>query len=315
MELSNTRSRSTAPSNRLVLTMRHHPLGCYFLLAFSFTWGWQLPEFALAHQQLGGPWLLVGILGPALAGFVMAGITEGRVGMVRLLRRVVLWRVAMRWYLAVFLILPAVWFVSVFLSPGGIAAFRVPSPSLLIAWLSGFAFAFVASLFVEESGWRGFALPRLQGRYGPLLGTLLLGLLWALWHLPGWAFFPSLTGAGTSFLSFTFAITYLGFVGYIVASAILITWVFNHSRGSILLAILFHASANATGGSFLTLFPSLFPHPVIPAAFEIGVIVVAVVVVVATRGLLGYDHYQRETALPAPVTDQVQEQGEVRTSV
>jgi uncharacterized protein len=315
MELSTTRGQSTAPSNRLVLTMRRHPLVSYFLLAFGFTWGWQLPEFALAHQQLGGPWLLLGILGPTLAGFVMAGITEGRAGMVHLLRRVVLWRVAMRWYLVVLLILPAIWFGSVFLSPGGIAAFRVPSPSLLVAWLSGFAFAFFAATFVEELGWRGFALPRLQGRYGPLLGTLLLGSLWALWHLPVWAFFPSLTGAGTSFLSFTFASTYLGFVGYSVAFAVLITWVFNHSRSSILLAVLFHASANATGGSFLVLFPSLFPHPVIPAAFEIGVIVVAVLIVVATRGRLGYDRYQRETVLPAPVTDREQEQGEVHASV
>jgi uncharacterized protein len=163
--------------------------------------------------------------------------------MVHLLRRVVLWRVAMRWYLVVLLILPAIWFGSVFFSPGGIAAFRVPSFSLLVAWLSGFAFAFFAATCVEELGWRGFALPRLQGRYGPLLGTLLLGSLWALWHLPVWAFFPSLTGAGTSFLSFTFAITYLGFVGYSVAFAVLITWVFNHSRSSILLAVLFHASA------------------------------------------------------------------------
>lgn len=312
MELSNTRGQSTALSNRLVLTMRRHPLLFYFLLAFGFTWGWEIPVYALAHQQLLFPWV---VLSPTLAGFVMAGITEGRAGMVRLLRRVVLWRVAMRWYLVVLLILPAVWFGSLFLSPGGIAAFRVPGSSLLLTYLSIFVLAFFAALLVEEFGWRGFALPRLQRQQGPLLGTLLLGSLWALWHLPIWAFFPGSMGAGTSFLSFTFAITYLGFVGYIMAEAVLITWIFNHSRGSLLLASLFHASGGSTSGSFLALFPSLFPHPGTPAAVEIGVIVAAVLVVVATRGRLGYDRSQRETVLPAPVTHREQEQGEVHASV
>ncbi len=298
MELSHTRGQATAPSNRLVQIMRRHPLLFFFLLAFAFTWACEIPLVVIWHQAMPGPWL---VLSPTLAGLVMAGITEGRAGMVRLLRRVVLWRVAMRWYLVVLLILPAVWFGSLFLSPGGIAAFRVPGSSFLLTYLSIFVLAFFAALLVEEFGWRGFALPRLQRQQGPLLGTLLLGSLWALWHLPIWAFFPGSMGAGTSFLSFTFALTYLGFVGYVVAEAVLITWIFNHSRGSILLAVLFHASANATGGSFLALFPSLFPHPGTPAAVEIGVIVAAVLVVVATRGRLGYDRSQRETVLPAPV--------------
>ena len=278
--------------------LRTHPVWGFFLLAFAFTWGWQIPLFALTHQAPLGPWLL---LGPALVGVVMTGITEGRAGVVRLLRRVVLWRVAVRWYLVALLLLPAIWLGSVALSPGGLAAFRVPGFSFGLTYLSAFVLAFGGALLVEEIGWRGFALPRLQPLHGPLVGTLILGVLWALWHLPSWAFFPSSVGAGTRFLSLPFALSFLGFVGYTVAFAILITRIFNHARGSILLALLFHASANATGGSFLALFPSLFPHPVIPAAFEIGVIVVAVLVVVATRGRLGYDRYRRDTAVLAQV--------------
>jgi CAAX protease family protein len=276
--------------------LRLHPLWGFFLLAFGFTWGWEIPLFGLSHQQLLGPWVL---LGPTLAGFVMAGITEGRAGIVRLLRRVLIWRVSIRWYLVVLFLLPVVWLVSVALMPGAAAAFQVPSASFLFTYLAAFAFSFLSSFWVEEFGWRGFALPRLQRMQGPLLGTLILGSFHALWHLPAWAFFPSATGAGTSFLSFTFAITLFGFGCETVALAILYTWVFNHTRGSILLMILFHATGIAAAGSFLTLFPSLFPQPVIPVVYEISVIVAAVLVVLATRGRLGYDDYRRDAAVPS----------------
>jgi len=136
----------------------------------------------------------------------------------------------------------------------------MPSAAFLFTYLGALAFAFVAAFFTEEFGWRGFALPCLQVKHGPLLGTLVLGALPALWHLPAWAFFPSATGAGTSSFSSTFAITMFGFACETVALAIIITWLFNHSRGSVLLAILIHAASNAAAGSFLKLFPSLFPQ-------------------------------------------------------
>lgn len=286
-------NRSPTSRLRVVRWLRAHPLAGYFLLALGFSWVWEIPLFAIWHQQILGPWVIVG---PSLAGFVMAGVTEGRAGMVRLFRRVLLWRIAIRWYAVALLLLPAIWLLSVALMPGSVVAFRIPSAGFLFTYLAAFAYAFLAALFVEEFGWRGFALPRLQLRQGPLIGTLILGPIWALWHLPAWAFFPSATGAGTSFLSFSFAGTFLTFACETVASAILITWLFNHARGSVLLAILIHASANATGGSFLKLFPTVFPHPVIPVAYEIGVIVVAIAIVVATRGRLGYDQYRRDTA-------------------
>jgi uncharacterized protein len=310
MELSHTRGQSTVPFNRLLHLLRRHPLLFYFLLAFGFTWVWELPIFVLSHQQMLGPWY---VLGPALAGLVMAGITEGRAGMIRLLRRCAIWRVGFPWYLVVLLFVPAVWLVSILFMPGGIAAFRVPNPSFLLTYLAVFALAFFAALGGEEPGWRGFALPRLQERSGPLLGTLILGSLWALWHLPLWLFIPHYNGAGTGFLGV--GIPFFGFVCYTVAFAILITWVFNHSRGSVLLATLFHASSGATSGSFLALFPLLFTQAVVPIAPSIGLVLVAVLIVVVTRGRLGYQRHLRETALPAPVTDREQEQGEVRTHV
>jgi len=200
---------TTTEGSWVVGFIRQHPLASYFLLAFGFTWGWQIPLFAIRHQPILGPWV---ILSPVLAGLVMAGVTEGRAGMASLLRRVMLWRVGRRWYLVALLISPAVWLVSVALMPGAAAAVRAPSPSFLLIWVAGFGFTFKFSTFVEEAVWRGFALPRLQTRCGPLVGLLILGALHALWQLLGWAFFSSATGAGISYFSFTVAVTFLGFV-------------------------------------------------------------------------------------------------------
>lgn len=280
-----------APGWFVMRFLRSHPLTAYFLLAFGLTWAWEIPVFAISHRQFLGPFVLVG---PSLAGFLMAGITEGRAGMVRLARRFLIWRVSFRWYLVALLALPAIWLAGVVFMPGAISAFRVPGLSFVLTYLGAFGFAFLGAFSMEEFGWRGFALPRMQVLHGPFVATLFLGLLWALWHMPAWAFFPSATGAGSSPFSITFAITFLEFTCQIVALAILITWLFNHTRGSMLLAVTVHASTNAGAGSFLLLFPSLFPNPLIPVAYIIALVVVATVIVVVTRGRLGYDRYLRE---------------------
>ncbi|HEY8599061.1 MAG TPA: CPBP family intramembrane glutamic endopeptidase, partial [Thermomicrobiales bacterium] len=95
----------------------------------------------------------------------------------------------------------------------------------------------------EETAWRGFALPRLQARFNALSASLILGLIWALWHLP--LFF--LANTGQSKMPFP------GFVLDVVAVTIVMTWVYNHTRGSVLLAALFHAAFNAGGAYFNTL--------------------------------------------------------------
>lgn len=290
--------RSTTWVSAVVGFLRRHPLWSHFLLAYIFTWAWLVPMFVIGHQQVLGPWL---ILSPSLAGFVMAGITEGRAGVIRLLRRAVLWQVGLPWYLVALLLMPAIWLMSVALMPGAVAAFRAPGSSFPVSYLVAFVSTFFGTCFLEEFGWRGFALPHLQRQHGPLLGTLILGFLWGFWHLPLRLFQPGdMEGTGTGWLAF--ALPFLLYVCETAASSILFTWVFNHSRGSILLALLLHASNNATGGVFPSLFPALFPKPVIPVAYELGVLIIAVMIAGATRGRLGYDYYQR---VPTGATNRV----------
>jgi membrane protease YdiL (CAAX protease family) len=132
---------------------------------------------------------IASFVGPFLSAFIMTGITEGREGVGRLLRRIVLWRVGFRWYLFAFLGIPAIMVLSVIFLSGVMASFQglaieIFLPFLGLAPLSPLSLLvlFVYIFFLggplgEEPGWRGFALPRLQRRHGPLLGSLILAPL------------------------------------------------------------------------------------------------------------------------------------------
>ena len=145
------------------------------------------------------------------------------------------------------------------------------------------------------------------------MGTLLLGVLWGLWHLPLFLLIPGYNGAGTSFVGIL--IPFVAFVISVIGMAVLFTWVFNNTRGSILLAILLHASINTAPAMLLLLFPSLKVTVLFSLSLLLVWIVVGVLIIAATRGRLSYQRYLRETAIPAPLTGRKQEQGEARASV
>lgn len=234
-------------------------LRAFFLLAFALSWLVWVPA-ALASRG----WLplhlplsvtgLLGAFGPTAAALVMTGALEGRTGIGRLLRRVVMWRVAPRWY-AFALFWPAVLSLAATLVARALGAplpdFSAPpivDLSPLPPELEGVGpwpllpFLFLQNLLIgsamgEELGWRGFALPRLQDRMSALSASLVLGLLWGAWHVP--LYFT----VGHPLPDVFFGWILLS----IVADAVLFTWVFNHTRGSLVPALLFHASIATTG--------------------------------------------------------------------
>src|ERR671933_1437818 len=194
MTIDDAFGRSTSPQEAGLLA--RHPLTSFFVMAFAFSWivwsPWVLSEdgagllpFKLSDAASG---LLVAaaiLLGPTLSGFIMTGVTEGRAGIRRLLRRIVLWRVGFWWYLFALIGVPVVMGLGTLILPGGLASVLALGPGYVPRYLGSFVLVTILGgpLF-EEPGWRGFALPRLQPLHGPLVGTLILGLLWALWHLP-----------------------------------------------------------------------------------------------------------------------------------
>lgn len=246
-----------SPLRRMILS---HGLLAYFVMAFAFAWLAVLPLLLARNGLLGlpanlpvEPFQIAGAFaGPTLAAFIVTAVQSGRSGVRRLLGRYVQWRAGMQWYLLVLfgpllaLTIGAIPFLGVSI----LSAFIDNAPLIASFFLPVLVVGIILGPLWEEPGWRGFALPRLERRYGPLAGTIILGLLWSLWHLP--AFLGGWLGPLT--LS-TFSAQLVG----TVASSIIITWVYNNTRGSLLLMILLHASFNAAlafGGRIL---PSQLP--------------------------------------------------------
>ena len=293
MSVGNASARPASPQRSL---LARHPLISFFIMAFAFSWitwsPWVLSEEGvglLPYPVSGFPWIPLGIfLGPTLSGFIMTGITEGRAGVRRLLHRIVLWRVGLRWYLFALIGIPVVMTLGTIILPGGPAPLLTLGPGYLLSYLGSFVLVtFLGGPLLEEVGWRGFALPRLQPVYGPLVGTIILGLLWGLWHLPeflvpSWAE----SSGGRGFLAI------VKFVVIPITFAIVTTWVFNNTKGSVFLAILVHASID----TFSIPLGVLFSPSEVANSLLLSFLVLVVVLVVLTRGRLGYREAEPELA-------------------
>jgi len=214
--------------------LKQHRLIAFFVIAYALSWyPWIL---ALVRGRTSGP----NPLGPLVAGIVVTAIIYGRSGLREFFSRLVRWRVGVKWY-AVALIVP----VLVCLIAAAITfcfALRSQISVLSIEKMRELPdrFLFIL-LFIglgEEPGWRGFALPHLQTKHSPLIASLILAPLWALWHLPliGNEFpLPIVPAFLLSIFGGTFAQT----------------WLFNRTKGSVLLPMLFHATINTVGAGLI----------------------------------------------------------------
>jgi membrane protease YdiL (CAAX protease family) len=286
--------------------LARHPLSFFFLMAYAFSWiawaPWVLSEdgVGLLPYKLGAATgLLNGVaifLGPTVSAFIMTATTEGRAGTRRLLRRIVLWRLGFRWYLFAFIGVPLVLALgTIIVVPGGLASFQFLGPGYVLTYLVTFIVVLIiGGPLGEEIGWRGFALPRMQPLHGPLVGSLILGLLWGLWHLP---LFMVPTWAASSGGSDLLGI--VKFCIFAIVSTIVLTWVFNNTKGSVLMAILVHACIDVPFLPFSVLLGLSEAEGMNGMLLGFGA--VALVLTVVTRGRLGYEHYRQEED-PDPAT-------------
>jgi membrane protease YdiL (CAAX protease family) len=215
------------------------PLASFFVLAFTFSWAcWSVP--ALGYRDgLGGLAYVLGGFGPLVAAATMTRLMGASVG--AWLKGLFVWRVAPRWY-AFAIGVPVALVVAI------TAEFALFGEKLdwsilderLIAFLPSLVLVALAGGGNEEPGWRGFALPRLQDRMTPVRATLLLGVLWAPWHLPLlFASADSSHGLPAGGVLILVALTLVSIVGYAFAY----TYLLNRT-GSVLLCILMHAGFN-----------------------------------------------------------------------
>ena len=278
------RDRSAA----LRQAIMHAPLAAFFALSFAITWGLGLAIIARAHGLLPVavpfvPLFYLGVYAPTAAALIVGSITGGPAGRRAVLAGWTRWRVRPIWYLVALALFPVVGLGAgvLYAARVGVAGLRIPSLAAIVALV-----AINVSLgpIGEEAGWRGFALPRLQARHGPLGASLLLGAVWGIWHSILW-FIP---GSGQG--AYPFAAFFLA----AVAQQVVFTWLANTTRGSLPVLACLHASVN------ITLAVNGVIGAVPPVPFLVLTVALLAVVglglLVATRGRLAFD----PAAMPSP---------------
>jgi membrane protease YdiL (CAAX protease family) len=250
---------ATPSASRTTTATRAFPLK-YFVIALAFTgFFWGLAALGAREVIPALPGLsVIGTFGPMVAAAILTAQESGRAGLRSLFGRVVRWRVAPLWY-AVALLGPLVIPLGAMVVEVAFLGGRPPSlglligelPSTLLTILVNAAYMLIFVTLGEEVGWRGYALPALQARYSALVASLILGVVWALWHLPVF-FNPEMSYSNLSFFLF---------LPFIVLAAVLITWVFNSTGGSVLMAMFFHAVLNTND----VLWKALHENSVAPA--------------------------------------------------
>jgi membrane protease YdiL (CAAX protease family) len=282
------------PRRRGVLgPVQRHPLLSFFVLANLMSWLAWLP-YILSQNGLGiwsfrypdvlGGGQLLGVLpgaylGPIASALFVTAVADGRPGLRRWLGRMWRWRVRWHWYAITLLGVPVVMLASGYVFSGG----QITAPSMVVvaAYVPGLLIQMVTTGLAEEPGWRDFALPRMQRRFGPLAGTMVLGPLWALWHFPlfltEWGGWPD--------ADWTRPVV---FTVFCVAFNIVMTWVFNRTGESLPLAMLLHVSVNNFASVVWSdVFPTIDTEHALRAMAG-GAVVAAAAVLVGTRGRLGY---------------------------
>lgn len=272
-----TTSLTPAPARTQGL-VRRHPLISFFVLTYVIAWLLWAPLVIFRNSLPSPLGFVLGMLGtlvPSTLGVVFVALLRGRSGVRALLGRLVRARVGLRWYLVV-LLAPFVLSLSV-----PLAGVTPVVNSTVFGILFLFAFhIFPGSALGEELGWRGFALPRLQARHSALKASLIIGIPWGCWHLPLW-----LTGSESHPINY-----FPAFVLAVVATSVILTWLYNSTGGSLLIVVLYHAAINLPLTVLITPLGSQMAQ-----AFLIYVaitVVAAAVVVIVT----GPEHLSRKAS-------------------
>ncbi|MEY9978518.1 type II CAAX prenyl endopeptidase Rce1 family protein [Lysinibacillus sp. RC79] len=233
-------------------------------------------------------------VGPMLSAYIMIRTLEGKEAWKGFRKGIWKLKVGLKWYLFALIVIPTVIYLGFVILNGGIPTFKGLTTQFYVTYPIYLVVVFFGGgPFPEEIGWRGFALPRMQSKFGSLKATLLLGILWALWHLPHF-----LTAAQRGGPDSNISLLYYNLPIFIVlclAVSIILTWVFNSKQGNLFIVMLVHASLNTFG--------LIQPYLTNPALKEsdlsvgIGLGLFALIILIFTKGNLGYKQSSLEVEL------------------
>jgi uncharacterized protein len=213
-----------------------NPLVTFFVLTYALMWACFISVAVTGipiYAPLGGALVLLGTFAPSLVALWLTKRAEGDSGVRALLGGVFKWQVPARWYLFALAYIPAIKLTAALihrLATGAWPRFG-DDPWYFILGAIAVSTPFQAG---EEIGWRGYALPRLAARFGLARASILLGLIWAFWHLPQF-FIPEVDTYGQSFFVFVLQVT---------ALSVAMAWLYARTNGSLLLVMLLHAAVN-----------------------------------------------------------------------
>ena len=290
--MTSTAAKQSGPGRTgLSQLIRRHPLAAFLILTYGLSWALWMP-LAIFRDATSGPFtsiaLLIGSNVPSAVAIVLTAVGFGKGATRKLLGRLLIWRVGWRWYFLLLaptaLVVGTITLVAV-TRGGPTAALAVPILSALIT----VAFmTFPGSAAGEEIGWRGYALPRLQSMRTALTASLVIGFLHGLWHLPLW-----LRGDVDHRLS-----AYPAFLIQALALSVIYTWLYNSTKGSLLLVVLFHTATNAP--LTLVLLPLRIENWILPFWLMAGFTVAAALVVVAVFGPSRLSRLTKQTQPATP---------------
>ncbi len=265
-------SRTSEP----IAWLKRHQLLAYFILAFAIGWLVLLPRVLASFGPPGvassahfNRWdELVFVYAPAFAAIIVTAVTGGSIR--HLLGRLVRWRVGLQWYLIAVLLPGLIFLIAIAIARlfGSAQLVIPPMRELIPAFLIGLIIQMVVNM--EEVGWRGFALPRMQAEWSALKAGLILGVIWGVWHIPLF-FLRGNPLQSTPFILFIISTTML---------SVMLAWGFNNTRGSLLITQMMHQSFNAWVG------PAVLPIAPVLAGGDIRPYLIATILACAVVVLI-----------------------------
>jgi uncharacterized protein len=258
------------PLNRSIIHLiNKHQLLSFFALTYVLMFGITFSYIYWIPLPYPLVWF-VGIFSPTISAVLISGLIGGMPEIKRLLAGFTRWKVSLWWYLAAaFLVLGPLFIALLYAALGNHGPGLAPGLTVPVL-LGNLVFTLFSGPLAEEAGWRGFALPRMQAKYSAFSSSLLLGVIWTCWHIPLY-FQPGSSQSGIPFPIY---------LVMVVTLAILFTWIYNNTRGSLLLTVLAHFSFNLTGAFIigqLGLLPPMVFYMTGGPMLGIGVILVVVI--------------------------------------
>lgn len=264
----------------------------FFLLTYIFSWLLWLPAVLVKEDiflyQYSGLLVIMGGFVPSIVGLGLAFTYGKSRGVLILLRKALIFKFSIKWYLLILLLMPSITLVSLLLTK---LTGDIGFPSLLLPLLSPQLWLIIPLILFyvimqgplgEEFGWRGYALEKLLLRFNPFVCSIILGFLWAVWHLP--LFFIEGTTQHNLAAQGIVSI-FLGYILYTLMLSVLITIIYLRTGRSLLSALLFHAVANFFHGLFTVI---TVPYGGISVIIML-LIVTSIVVVINTKTPPFYD--------------------------